>query len=192
MANENNILRIDNGIFEKKETIIDNFLFKFILKVSLDSSINEEVVSVCARNILNNELIVYEKILNCKDFKASGNLFQSFEIIKDIYEFLSILIENNKIEIKEIVHDNFIDISLKSTSKDLIKIKLLKRDCNNEEIIEILDYCKKNINELKEENNRKEEQLKEKNEKQLKKGDRKINEENNKNKIPFVKISFLK
>eukprot|EP00833_Pecoramyces_ruminatium_P010040 jgi/Orpsp1_1/1184072/evm.model.c7180000087882.1 len=133
MEAEDGILKIDEGIFKEKESILGEFIIKIQLRESLDVSVNGNIISISAKNIHNNELIVYEKILNNKNFKSLGKLFELCENIEQVYESLCNLIENNGVKINEIDDKNFITLSVELPIPILNKtlsafIKLLRRD----------------------------------------------------------------
>eukprot|EP00833_Pecoramyces_ruminatium_P006701 jgi/Orpsp1_1/1180733/evm.model.c7180000074467.1 len=179
---ENENLRLESPLFKEKETILDEYCLKICLKGDLDND-KRKIILINAKNIHNNELFLYEKILKYEDSQTLGDLFKLCKTIEHVHELLSNFIEKNRIKIEKIHHGKFIILSMTSDlelnySKN---IKLLRRDFNNEEIVKIIENYQLNVKELIEENKILKKnindinQIKKDIEKQLEKNKQKIN-----------------
>lgn len=140
MLIDNDISTLNKTIIKEKETIIGEFCFKFQLIEALDISVNENIILIYAKNISIIEPFIYYDLVKYEDCKSFGNLFNYCENIEEVYEFLHNLIENKKIEIKEIVRGKSINLSIKIPFPYLNKtlsadIQLLMKNFSNEEII---------------------------------------------------------
>ncbi|KAG4108700.1 hypothetical protein H8356DRAFT_1365705 [Neocallimastix lanati (nom. inval.)] len=158
MTIENENLRLESPLFKEKETILGEYLLKIQLKDDSDTfKDKKKILLINARNIHNNELFIYEKILKYEDFQNLCNLFKLCKSIEQVHKLLSNLIEKKKIKIEKIHYGKFIILSMSLNFPDLElnyseNIELLRRDLNNEEIMELIESYQMDIKKLKEEN----------------------------------------
>jgi len=158
MTIENENLRLESPLFKEKETILGEYLLKIQLKDDSDTfKDKKKILLINARNIHNNELFIYEKILKYEDFQNLCNLFKLCKSIEQVHKLLSNLIEKKKIKIEKIHYGKFKILSMSLNFPDLElnyseNIELLRRDLNNEEIMELIESYQMDIKKLKEEN----------------------------------------
>lgn len=142
-GSEKIIPKIDDGIVKEKESIVkylsDDFYLKFQLREILDISSSENEIIITAKNVNDKELFIYEKEMKFKDFIKFKKIFGQCENIEEVFAILSEKCDKKNVFIKEINYENYLLLGIESEISSLKKsfsadIKLLKRNCNIEEV----------------------------------------------------------
>eukprot|EP00833_Pecoramyces_ruminatium_P010573 jgi/Orpsp1_1/1184605/evm.model.c7180000090217.1 len=81
------------------------------LKDSKENS-NDHSISLMVQKEHLIEKFFFEKLLNYEDFKKLGKIFSFYNSIEEIFDFLSYLMEDKKIVIKEIDNEKSLMLSI--------------------------------------------------------------------------------
>lgn len=149
---EEEIPRLESGIFREDDFTIDNSSENYIIKIQ--NRYNETIlISVKKDNHLNNS--IYEKEFSINDFQIifSDLIIIFKKKIENIYNFLKDSFKENNVSIGDIIKGNSLTLSttLEITGQDPFKIniELPENRCNTNELI---DHLCNEINIIKEKN----------------------------------------
>eukprot|EP00833_Pecoramyces_ruminatium_P006166 jgi/Orpsp1_1/1180198/evm.model.c7180000072480.1 len=146
--NNNEILLLSSDIIKENETELEFMNKKYCLKVQLKENINDDnnnedkIIVLNVENLNYIERFIYEIEMNYNEF-SKLKLFRMCDTIEEIYDFISNLINEKIISIKDIINGNSLTLLIKSKFygfKDPIiaNIKLLKKDRSNNDLIDKL------------------------------------------------------
>lgn len=159
---ENVIPRLPSHIINEYKMILEylsqNYYIKIQLKENTDNLEKENIIVITVEKEDYIERFIFEKILKFEDFKKLGKLFKLPDNIEEVYDLILELLEEKNISIKEIILDETLTLLIKRKLLGYkepfnVEIELLKKDRNNEDLIDALykalDEKEEKINSLK-------------------------------------------
>lgn len=143
------LLKLPSDIIKKKKTVLEYLSEKYYLKMQLkiDTESYEEnnIIVLSIENENTIETYTYACIIKYEEFKKiGGELFFIYKTIDQIYDYLSYLIDGEKVSIEKIIPNDYLTLALTSKFPGLkdpviTYLKLSKKIRDKDDQINILN-----------------------------------------------------